>query len=384
MSQPTAATTPERVVGDEAHEEPVLGTALRSLPERWQAALWLTDVEGFAPAGTGAWLDASPQLAEQLATRARAGLRDRYLQAHLRLADAGCRDTVERLAAHADGTLPPPEVAKVDEHLEGCSSCADRLATVADVGGALRAGGVEPPAALTRARLATSPDDLTVLVPPPAKRVAGITLTKASTPWLERVTGGAAAAVFSAGVLGAVLLGGGTPVSQAGLAAPAVTSQGLHAGPTQTDTLGDLDGLLRTPEAYALAVAADSSEIAAADVGSAASSTASALGASPTTVAAPAAPAESGGSSAPATPGPSTGGPDEPGVPVGPASPPVPGVDAGVGTGDGGVAVAVDPAPDGCTGVAVDDLAVGCTPAPPEDGVTADTGLLPAIQLPAP
>src|SRR5699024_3453127 len=56
-----------------------------------------------------------------LAFRAREGLREAYLQAHLAEADADpCRATVARLGRWARGGLSRREQAQVDGHLDAC------------------------------------------------------------------------------------------------------------------------------------------------------------------------------------------------------------------------------------------------------------------------
>src|SRR4051812_9381769 len=59
----------------------LVASAFRSLPERWRSVLWLTEVEGMAPSEAAPLLGISANGAAQLAVRARAGLRQRFLQA---------------------------------------------------------------------------------------------------------------------------------------------------------------------------------------------------------------------------------------------------------------------------------------------------------------
>ncbi|HEV2368368.1 MAG TPA: sigma-70 family RNA polymerase sigma factor [Acidimicrobiales bacterium] len=117
----------------------LVASAFRSLPERWRSVLWLTAVEGIAPGEAAHLLGVTPNGAAQLAVRARAGLRERFLQAHLRGdVDSECRFTVARLGAYVGGGLPPRDVAKVDQHLADCAACAARRDELEDVGTTLR------------------------------------------------------------------------------------------------------------------------------------------------------------------------------------------------------------------------------------------------------
>ena len=122
--------------------------AFLDLPERWRSVLWLTEVEGIPAREAGPMLGLTPNAAAQLAVRARAGLRERFLQAHLRAAAGSCTFTVERLGAYVAGALSPRDVAKVDQHLAGCADCRARQAELEDLGGLLRRVAIPLPLAL--------------------------------------------------------------------------------------------------------------------------------------------------------------------------------------------------------------------------------------------
>ena len=75
--------------------------AFASLPERWQAVLWHTEVEGEKPAAVAPLLGLTPNGVSALAYRAREGLRQAYLQQHLAdVAGDRCRWLTERLGAY--------------------------------------------------------------------------------------------------------------------------------------------------------------------------------------------------------------------------------------------------------------------------------------------
>ena len=62
-----------------------------------------------------------------LAYRARKGLREAYLQAHLKAeANEECRATVSRLGNYVRGDLAEKERLAVQTHLDGCAKCRCR------------------------------------------------------------------------------------------------------------------------------------------------------------------------------------------------------------------------------------------------------------------
>lgn len=135
-----AATTTrpsERVVAVENAE--LVARAFLGLPTHLRSVLYLTEVKGMAMREAAALLGVTPNAAAQRAVRARARLRQRYLQAHLApSADPRCRDTVDQLGAYVGGGLSARDVRRVDRHLEGCETCRHRVTELTDIGTALR------------------------------------------------------------------------------------------------------------------------------------------------------------------------------------------------------------------------------------------------------
>ena len=131
-------------------EASLVARAFRSLPERWRSVLWLTEVENIPAREVAGLLGLSPNGVAQLAVRARAGLRQRYLQAHLRqtAVHLHCQDTVSKLGAYAAGALSPRDLSKVDQHLAGCAECRSRLAELQDMAPSLRRAVLPLPLAL--------------------------------------------------------------------------------------------------------------------------------------------------------------------------------------------------------------------------------------------
>jgi RNA polymerase sigma factor (sigma-70 family) len=120
-------------------ERELAARAFAKLPERWQAVLWHTEIEGQSPAEVAPLMGLSPNGVSSLAYRAREGLRQAYLQVHLAETTAErCRATVDKLGAWTRGGLSKRESTQVDAHLDECAQCRALAAELADVNGALR------------------------------------------------------------------------------------------------------------------------------------------------------------------------------------------------------------------------------------------------------
>ncbi|MEV4319308.1 sigma-70 family RNA polymerase sigma factor [Actinocrispum sp. NPDC049592] len=120
-------------------ERSLAARAFARLPERWQAVLWHTEVEGQSPAEVAPILGLTPNGVSALAYRAREGLRQAYLQVHLAESDNDrCRATAERLGAWTRGGLSKRETAQVEAHLDECARCRALAAELADVNGGMR------------------------------------------------------------------------------------------------------------------------------------------------------------------------------------------------------------------------------------------------------
>ena len=100
-------------------------TAFRTLSAEWQEALWYTEVEGLAPRELAPLLGISANSAAALAYRAREGLRQAWIQAHLASvpADSECRWTMDHLGAHLRGKAARRASARIEKHLDGCADC---------------------------------------------------------------------------------------------------------------------------------------------------------------------------------------------------------------------------------------------------------------------
>ncbi|MFE2131529.1 sigma-70 family RNA polymerase sigma factor [Streptomyces amritsarensis] len=120
-----------------AEEGSLVLRAYRSLPERWQAVLWHSVVEGEPAAETAARLGISAGGVGSLVARAREGLREAYLRAHLdQSASDECRHYGSQIAARLrrPGTRLTRDLSR---HLQGCDDCARAERDLRDVNGRL-------------------------------------------------------------------------------------------------------------------------------------------------------------------------------------------------------------------------------------------------------
>jgi RNA polymerase sigma factor (sigma-70 family) len=199
----TAAGPDEHVAG--AADANLVAEAFRNLPERWRSVLWLTEVEGVPTKDAAATLGLTANGAAQLAVRARAGLRERFLQAHLRGEVApDCRFTVDHLGAYVGGGISPRDLAKVDQHLAGCETCRTRKEELEDLGTTLRRIVLPIPLVLAGATGAKVAAALASSSAPAAATDAMgrvLELAKNPTPFMRRVAGASAASVLALGIL---------------------------------------------------------------------------------------------------------------------------------------------------------------------------------------
>ena len=110
-------------------ESELLAQAFATLPERWQTVLWHTNVEDDSTADVGRLLGITPSAVAALAYRAREGLRQAYLSAHVAATDdPSCQEVRESLPAYSRGRLGPLDSRRIEQHLDDCSACAAVLA----------------------------------------------------------------------------------------------------------------------------------------------------------------------------------------------------------------------------------------------------------------
>ena len=125
---------------DQRFDNRMVAAAFQSLPERWQAALWYTAVEGMSHAEIAVILGVKPNAVAAVSFRAREGLRQAFLAEHIRAVDdETCRMWADSLSPYVRGTLDRRKVAKLEAHLDGCIACTAALAHLDDVNNRLGA-----------------------------------------------------------------------------------------------------------------------------------------------------------------------------------------------------------------------------------------------------
>ncbi|WP_250445547.1 sigma-70 family RNA polymerase sigma factor, partial [Actinotalea sp. C106] len=120
-------------------ERGLVSDAYKSLPERWQAVLWYTEVEELSPAEIAPVLGLTANGVAALAYRAREGLRQAYLQQHLAAPqDEACTIVNPKLGAYVRGGLAKRETAMVELHLDDCGHCRGLVLELGDVNHGMR------------------------------------------------------------------------------------------------------------------------------------------------------------------------------------------------------------------------------------------------------
>lgn len=253
LDRPVTAKGPSEQLMASA-DASMVATAFAALPERWRTVLWLTEVEGVAPSDAASVLHTSPNAVAQLGVRARAGLRQQFIQAHLRSdAAEGCRSTVKVLGPYAAGSLTAKATARVDGHLVNCSACAERLAELNDLCTNLRRV-IVPAIPATLAAWAAARSKLAGHAALAGSRHAGIAASRHAGIVASRhgvfsalpvITAkplvGAALGIIGVGIIGASVMGQSfAPMPQAqpspNLAGAAPPNHVRHIGPLDVPT----------------------------------------------------------------------------------------------------------------------------------------------------
>ncbi|MGY0492785.1 sigma-70 family RNA polymerase sigma factor [Streptomyces sp. WG-D5] len=206
-------------------EQTMAMQAFRSLPERWQAVLWHTEVEDESPSEVATLFGLDANGTRVLAKRAREGLKEAYLQAHVSATlteSEECARYADRLGAYARGSLRTRAERGLRKHMEECAKCRLAAGQLKEVASGIP--GVVPIAVIGWFGAAGY-----------AKAAA-------------LIGGGAAGAAGAAGAGAAAATGGG---SASGGAAGGAASEGLGA-PAKA---GIAAGVVAAGTAVALAIA---------------------------------------------------------------------------------------------------------------------------------
>lgn len=122
-----------------ALDRSLTASAFRALPTRWQEALWYSEVEGMTPQEIAPLLGMKANSVAALTYRAREGLRQAWIQAHLKSVpdDSDCRWTIDRLGGYARKSLGKRDTGRLEAHLQDCAKCTIVAAEAKDVGSRL-------------------------------------------------------------------------------------------------------------------------------------------------------------------------------------------------------------------------------------------------------
>ncbi|MFJ4486441.1 sigma-70 family RNA polymerase sigma factor [Streptomyces longwoodensis] len=123
-------------------EQSLAMRAFRSLPERWQAVLWHTEVEDESPSEVAVLFGLDANGTRVLASRAREGLKQAYLQAHVSTtltSDEECARYADQLGTYARRRLRVRAERGLRKHLEECARCRLAAAQIEEVAGSIPA-----------------------------------------------------------------------------------------------------------------------------------------------------------------------------------------------------------------------------------------------------
>ncbi len=120
-------------------DQSLIVQAFMSLPERWSAVLWHTEIEEAKPADLAPIFGMSANSVAALHYRAREGLLQAYLQLHLSdRARPACQPTIGRLGGYVRGRLSRRHTSDVEAHLRQCAYCTAACADLATINDGLR------------------------------------------------------------------------------------------------------------------------------------------------------------------------------------------------------------------------------------------------------
>lgn len=123
----------------DALEATALVDAFRSLPNRWQAVLWYSEVEAMKPAAVATIMGSTANSVSSLLIRARRGLRQAYLQVHVLSASLdSCTEVSRHFGKFVLNNGRVPGSAKIDRHVNECATCEEALAALREMRRAMK------------------------------------------------------------------------------------------------------------------------------------------------------------------------------------------------------------------------------------------------------
>lgn len=120
----------------EQFEHSAVATAYQTLPRRWQQVLWYSEVENMAVDDIAVILGVSAKNVPTLAYRAREGLRQAWIQAHISatVPEGEHRWVLDQLGRYTRGGVTEARRRRIDQHLSECRDCAAKATEARTVG----------------------------------------------------------------------------------------------------------------------------------------------------------------------------------------------------------------------------------------------------------
>ncbi|MGX5696948.1 sigma-70 family RNA polymerase sigma factor [Agromyces soli] len=204
--------------------------AFRSLPTRWQEVLWYSEVEQMTPQQIAPLVGMSANATAALAYRAREGLRQAWIRAHLKsTTEPDCQWTIDHLGAYSRSKLGKRDTTRLEAHLDDCAKCTIVAAEAREVGSRLAlvllplAAGIGGATAYTARLQAGAP------VTDVAMGAGGVGLAAAGAASASAGGAGGSAAAGGAGAGAGAGGAGGAGAGAAGATAGASAASGIGA-----------------------------------------------------------------------------------------------------------------------------------------------------------
>lgn len=220
--------------------------AFRALPERWREVLWYSEIEHLSPAEVAPLLGMSPNAVSALTYRAREGLRQAWVQAHISEipSDSECRWTVDRLGQHTRSRLRGRDSRRAEAHLKECPRCREIAFEATEVSSRVALTLLPLTVGIGGAAAYAAWLELSAAAPASAATLGLGASAAGGAPGGASGTGGSAASssgIGSMAVIGSAAAGIAAVAAAAVLIASAMTPnpRPLGVGPTEAAERGD-------------------------------------------------------------------------------------------------------------------------------------------------